>query len=535
MKLIDCIKELMPIAHEKDALEKLINGDIKTPPMPECDVSAIIYDSRKIVKDSVFVALCGMNFDGHKFLKDAIEKGACAVVTQSHCIPQEDEKYIRENITVIDVTDTRKALALLSAAYFGKPAERLVMIGITGTKGKTTTAHMIKSILEAEGNTVGMIGTVGCTIGENIIPTKNTTPESYELHSLFRKMLDEGCTHCVMEVSSQAFKQDRVYGIVYDHGAFLNISPDHIGPGEHKDFEEYFECKKKIADVCTNLIINADDERGRLIARELKDRGTKGFAGGISDRLPKRFLTVGIADDSKENPDIACTRIKDIWEKDIIGSEVFISGIINTDAVIPMPGRFNVENALVAAALAFSCGIHDDGIKKGLRNVSVKGRTQVVREASHIATFIIDYAHNAVSAESLLSMLKGYNPGKLICVFGGGGNKPKARRFAMGAASGKYADLTIITTDNPRFEEIDDINKDIIAGLDSEHGKYEIIKDRKEAIEYLLQTAKPDYIVALIGKGHETYQDIKGVKTYFSEEEIIKDYVKAHAADRKES
>jgi UDP-N-acetylmuramoyl-L-alanyl-D-glutamate--2,6-diaminopimelate ligase len=191
-----------------------------------------------------------------------------------------------------------------------------------------------------------------------------------------------------------------------------------------------------------------------------------------------------------------------------------------------MPGRFNAENALVAAVICKSCNVSNIYIEKGLRATTVKGRTQVVREASHIATFIIDYAHNALSMESLLSMLKGYNPEKLICLFGGGGNKPKQRRYDMGAAAGKYADLTILTEDNPRYEEIENINNDIIVGLDAYNGKYEIILDRKEAIEHLIDTAKPGYIVALIGKGHETYQDVKGVKTYFCEEEIIREYVK---------
>lgn len=496
---------------------ELLQGDIDT------EISAIEYDSRKVKSDSLFVCMSGFASDGHGYITRAHDLGAKAVIVEKglrECHEALEKKagedgfgdtYIPLNMTVVKVADTRIALAHISATWFGHPAEKLKMIGLTGTKGKTTTTHMIKSILEAAGNKVGMIGTMGSLIGEEKIPTKNTTPESYELHSLFDRMVQAGCQYCVMEVSSQAFKLNRTYGITFDYGAFLNISPDHIGPGEHESFEEYYEYKKQIFAQSRTAVINIDDKHGEELA---------------TTALPcEKLITIS----TRKEATLYCDKLEDIWKPDILGSRMHVKGMMEDEFTIPMPGRFNAENALVATAICKSCGIDNISIEKGLRATTVKGRTQVVREASHIATFIIDYAHNALSMESLLSMLRGYNPKKLICLFGGGGNKPKQRRYDMGAAAGKYADLTILTEDNPRYEEIENINKDIAVGLNANNGKYEVILDRKEAIEHLIDTAEPGYIVALIGKGHETYQDVKGVKTYFCEEEIIKDYVKSKA------
>lgn len=487
----------------------------------DIEISGIAYDSRKVKPGYLFVCMSGFASDGHGYINKAHEMGAVAVLVEKDmegCHEALQKKadedgftdtYIPYAMNVIKVDDARTSLAFISATWFGDPAQELTMIGLTGTKGKTTTAHMIKSILEAAGKKVGMIGTMGAMICDQKLETKNTTPESYELHRLFNEMVKAGCTHCVMEVSSQAFKLNRTYGINFDYGAFLNISPDHIGPGEHESFEEYLEYKRMIFGQTTNAVINLDDEHGAMFAKQ-----------GV--RSVKTY-TIGVG---KEEASMYADKLEDIWEDDILGTKMTTKGMYAGEYVIPMPGKFNAENALIALQICGMCGADRVACVNGLRNTCVKGRTQVVREASGIATFIIDYAHNALSMESLLSMLKGYNPKRLICLFGGGGNKPKQRRYDMGEAAGKYADLTILTEDNPRYEEIEDINKDIIVGLDVHHGKYEIILDRKEAIEHLLDTAKPGEIVALIGKGHETYQDVKGVKTYFCEEEIIKDYVK---------
>lgn len=489
---------------------EILQGDVNI------DILDVEYDSRKVKADSLFICMTGFASDGHGYITRAYDLGAKAVIVErslDECHKALEERaakdgfgnlYVPYNMTVIKVKNTRTALAQIGATWFGNPAKKMTIIGLTGTKGKTTTAHMIKSILDASGRKAGMIGTIGTLIGDKKVESKLTTPESFELHHLFAQMVEAGCTHCVMEVSSQAFKMSRTYGIEFEYGAFLNISPDHIGPGEHENFEEYLEFKKQIFGQSKNAVINIDDEHGKEIAA----------AGVVSDRM----ITIS----TRIEADLYCDKLEDIWEPDLLGSKMHVKGLTEDEFILPMPGRYNAENALIAVAICKLCGIEEKAIAEGLRNTTVKGRTQVIREASHIATFIIDYAHNALSMESLLSMLKGYNPEKLICLFGGGGNKPKQRRYDMGAAAGKYADLTILTEDNPRYEEIEDINNDIIVGLDAFDGKYEIILDRKEAIEHLIKTAKPGYIVALIGKGHETYQDVKGVKTYFCEEEIIK-------------
>ena len=386
---------------------------------------------------------------------------------------------------------------------------------------------MMKKILEAAGNGVGMIGTLGAYIGEEKLPTKNTTPESYELHSLFAKMRDAGCKYVVMEVSSQGLKQKRTAGITFDYGVFLNLSVDHISEGEHADFEEYKACKKLLFDQTKQAVINLDNEYSEEFLEKARtvcaDRMEKTTRTGTTARAQTGAEVFTVS--AKKDASLSAKNIRNLWEKDILGVIFETQGAMQEEITVSMPGVFNVENALVAVAVAHLCGISHEAIREGLKNVSVKGRTQLIRETAHFATFLIDYAHNALSMESLLSMLKGYNPDRLICLFGGGGNKPKQRRYDMGEMAGKYADLTILTTDNPRFEEVEDINNDIICGLDVYQGKYEIILDRKEAIEYLIDNARKGDIVALIGKGHEDYQDIKGVKYHFCEEQIILDYL----------
>lgn len=476
---------------------EVIKGDL------EQEITEVVYDSRKVIPGSVFVCIKGFVSDGHAYIGKAVEAGAAAIIVE------DTEQCATYDVTFLQVSDAREALAYMSAAWFGNPAKDMTMIGLTGTKGKTTTAHMIKKILEAAGEKVGMIGTLGAYLGEEKIPTKNTTPESYELHSIFAKMRDAGCGYVVMEVSSQGLKQKRAAGISFDYGIFLNLSVDHISEGEHADFEEYKECKKLLFNQTVQAIINLD-----------ADYSTE-FLAKAQECTEAEVFTVS----AKGEADLMAKNIRNLWEEDILGVVFEADGELQGEICVSMPGVFNVENALVASAVAHLCGISADVIDAGLRKVSVKGRTQLIRETSHFATFLIDYAHNALSMESLLSMLKGYKPKRLICLFGGGGNKPKQRRYDMGEMAGKYADLTILTTDNPRFEEVENINNDIICGLNVYNGKYEIIIDRKEAIEHLIDTAEKGDIVALIGKGHEDYQDIKGVKYYFCEEQIILDYL----------
>ena len=461
------------------------------------EVQDLAYDSRKVTEGSAFVCLKGAKSDGHAYAAKAAELGAKVMIV-------EEPVSVPRDVTVVKVENTREALAYASRNWFGNPATKLKVIGITGTKGKTTTTHMIKSILEEEGCKVGMIGTLGAFIGENKYPTVNTTPESYELHKLFARMLEEGCQYAVMEVSSQALKLGRTLGIEYTYGAFLNISPDHIGANEHADFQEYLDCKKLLFRQTGPVVVNTQDPLWREATSLAKDRLITVSHSGKADYM---------AED-----------IHNIWEKGFIGVTFRLTGTLQGEFKINIPGVFNVENALIAIALTHQMGVKESSIRSGLQKVYVKGRTQLLTCVGGHTTMLIDYAHNAVSMENLLSMLKAYNPGRLICLFGGGGNKPKARRYDMGLAAGKYADLTVLTMDNPRDEEIEEINKSIIEGLEVHHGAYMTIIDREEAIKYLIDNAREGDIIALIGKGHEEYQEVKGQKFYFSEEKIVEAY-----------
>ncbi len=476
----------------------------------DIEVTSLVYDTRsEIGEGSLFVAIKGFVFDGHEYIADAIKKGASAVLVNEDFVPTEEQKALLPAVTVITVHDTRRALATVSAAYFSYPAEKMIVIGITGTKGKTTTANMIKSILEASGAKVGMIGTLGAFIGKEKYPTKNTTPESYELHRLFAEMVAAGCTYVVMEVSSQALRLHRTAGIMYDYAAYLNLSPDHISEGEHSSMEDYASAKKLLFSQCKTAIVNADDPMWQY----------------MTEHAPRTVTT-----SRESDADYMAVGIKNLWTSDILGTgftlEGALTGGMRGDIAINLPGSFNVENALIAVATAELIGLDKRDVERGLASVYVKGRTQLLKTPDGYATFIIDYAHNALSMESLLSMLKVYDPERLICLFGGGGNKPKQRRYDMGEIAGKYADLTVLTMDNPRFEKVEDINNDIIVGLNVHGGEYITIIDRTEAIEYLLDNTKNGDIVALIGKGHEEYQEIEGKKYYFSEEKVVDEYLK---------
>ena len=463
----------------------------------DTEIASLEYDSRKVGKDSLFVCLTGFRTDGHEYAAAAVAAGACALVV-------ERVVDVPAGVTVIRVKDSRYALALLSAAWFGYPAEKMTVIGLTGTKGKTTTAHMVKAILEAAGHKVGMIGTVGAVIGSEKLTTKNTTPESYELHSLFARMVEAGCSHVVMEASSQGFKLHRTAGIIFDVGAFLNLSPDHIGEGEHESFEEYRDCKAMLFSQCKRGLVNVDDEHWQAVTANAP--------------CPITTLSVG------GKADYVAAEIKELRQEGFLGSEFSVSGGLDGRFLLNMPGTFNVCNALAALAAAHMVGIDAAAIARGLRSVSVKGRTQILDTPGHY-TLLIDYAHNAVSMENLLTMLRSYHPGRLICLFGGGGNRARARRWDMGEMSGKYADLTVLTMDNPRDEEVEAINEDIKIGLAKHDGAYISIPDRSDAIRWVMDNAQEGDIIALIGKGHEEYQEIKGVKHFFSEEQVVREHL----------
>ena len=468
----------------------LLQGSLET------EVRDIIYDSRKIAPETMFVCMVGAVTDGHKYIPDAVEKGASVIVLEK----EEEAAQIPENITVLKVESARLALALMSAALFDHPARKLVTIGLTGTKGKTTTTYMIKKVLEMAGKKVGLIGTIGALIGEEHLPSKNTTPESYELHRMFAAMVEAGCEYVVMEVSSQGLKLDRTAGILFDYGIFTNLSPDHIGPAEHASFEEYMECKSLLFRQCRIGIVNADDEH------------VDGILKGHTCEV-KTFS-------AEREADLMASDIGFINEDGKLGMHFKVSGCMDCQAKVHIPGRFSVYNSMVTMLVCHLAGISDEAILEGLSKVQVKGRVEML-PVSKDYTLIIDYAHNEVSTRSVLTTLMEYHPKRLICVYGGGGNRSKLRRYDMGEVTGEMADLCVLTCDNPRDEEIRDINNDIKVGLARSNGKYIEIDDRKEAIAYCMKNAKPGDMIVLLGKGHEDYQEIKGVKYHFDEREAV--------------
>jgi len=468
----------------------LLQGSLET------EVRDIIYDSRKLAPETMFVCMVGAVTDGHKYIPDAIAKGASVIVLEK----EEEAAQIPDTITVLKVQSTRLALALMSAALFDHPARKLVTIGLTGTKGKTTTTYMIKKVLEMAGKKVGLIGTIGAMIGEEHLPSKNTTPESYELHRMFAAMVEAGCEYVVMEVSSQGLKLDRTAGILFDYGIFTNLSPDHIGPAEHASFEEYMECKSLLFRQCRIGIVNADDEH------------VDGILKGHTCEV-KTFS-------AEKEADLMASDIGFINEDGKLGMHFKVSGCMDCQAKVHIPGRFSVYNSMVTMLVCHLAGISDEAILEGLSKVQVKGRVEML-PVSKDYTLIIDYAHNEVSTRSVLTTLMEYHPKRLICVYGGGGNRSKLRRYDMGEVTGEMADLCVLTGDNPRDEEIRDINNDIKVGLAKSNGKYIEIDDRKEAIAYCMKNAKPGDMIVLLGKGHEDYQEIKGVKYHFDEREAV--------------
>lgn len=459
------------------------------------EISTLANDSRKVEKGSAFVCISGAVVDGHEFIEDVAAKGAAAVIV-------EKEVEAPEGVTVIRVEDTRYALALMSAAYFGYPAEKLKVIGITGTKGKTTTTYMIKSILEDVGHKVGLIGTIEAIIGDRKIPAANTTPESFTIHQYFAEMLKAGCDSVVMEVSSQGLMLHRTAGIPFEIGIFTNLGKDHIGPNEHKDFDDYKRCKGLLFKQCKLGIANVDDAYFADV-----------FAGATC-----KTETFGFS----EKADLRAVDSQLVSRPGYLGVAYHVTGLMDFDVEIDIPGTFSVYNSLTAIAVCRHFQVPTDVIQKALKAAKVKGRIEMVKVSDEF-TLMIDYAHNAMSLESLLTTLKEYNPTRLVCLFGCGGNRSKDRRYEMGEVSGRLADLTIITSDNPRFEEPQDIIDDIKIGIGKTDGKYVEICDRKEAIKYAIEHGRRGDVIVLAGKGHEDYQEIKGVKYPMDERVLIQE------------
>ena len=476
----------------KELKYELVQGELEIP------VKEVVYDSRKAVEETVFVCMKGTNVDSHDFIPTVLAAGTKALVVERE-VPG-----IPEDMTVLKVENGRNALALLSAARFGYPAEKMVTIGVTGTKGKTTTTYMIKSILEACGKKVGLIGTNGAVIGDKHYATKNTTPESYILEQYFDEMVKAGCEYMVMEVSSQSYLMHRVDGLTFDYGLFLNISNDHIGPGEHESFEEYLYYKKQLLKHCKTAIVNEDDEHF--------DEIVKG--------APSKIYTFSL-----ERPaDFEASGIRYVTASDFVGLVFQMMGSYELEVKVNVPGRFNAANALAAVAVCSFFDLPKPKVSHGLENLKIDGRMEIAYKSSRM-TVIVDYAHNAVSMESLLRTLRDYKPKRLVCVFGCGGNRAKERRYSMGEIGGKLADFCIITEDNSRYEDVQEILTDIKVGLSMTSGTYIEIPDRRKAIEFAVSHAREGDMIAIIGKGHEDYQEIKGVRYPFLDRQVVQETV----------
>ena len=463
----------------------------------DTEVKGVAYDSRKVAEGCLFLCIEGADFDGHTFAADVAEAGAKVLV-----ISKPVELPGERKVTVIRVDDTRYAMAFISAAWFGHPTDKLKVIGITGTKGKTTSTYLVKSILENAGYRVGLVGTIEIIIGETHIHADNTTPESYLLQEYFARMVEAGLDAVVMEVSSQALMLHRTQGFLFDYGIFTNLEPDHIAPNEHASFEEYLACKGLLFKQCRVGIVNGDDRHWQQVTEghicELENYG-------LGEHCMLRAEDMELVHKPGE-----------------LGVSFHISGLMDMDVEVRTPGRFSVYNALTAIAICRHFQVGEADIRKALLAAKVKGRIEMVK-VSDCFTMLIDYAHNAMALESLLSTLREYEPNRLVCLFGCGGNRSRQRRFEMGEVSGRLADLTIITSDNPRFEEPGAIIEDIKTGMAKTAGRYVTICDRKEAIGYAISHGQEGDIIVLAGKGHEDYQEIKGVKYPMDERVLIQE------------
>ena len=455
-------------------------------------------DSRNIKENGLFIAIKGFDTDGHDFVEKAIEQGAIAVILQEGVKKEVIEK-IPANVTIVVAKDTRYALAICSCNFYKNPSRKFKLIGITGTKGKTTTSFMTKAILEKAGMKVGLIGTIATYIGDKKLEDSDrTTPESNKLQSIFAQMAEEGCQAVVMEVSSQSLKLHRVAGCDFDIGVFTNFSEDHISPKEHPNMQDYFESKVQLFKMCKTAFINADDF--------------------YVTKLPKLVPECDITTYGIDN---YCN----VLAKDITITNSYVDfkvkiGTKNERIKTCIPGRFSVYNSLAAICVGQKLGANAGQIKEALEEVRVPGRSELINNKKEL-TIMIDYAHSPESLENILNAVKSYTRGKVICVFGCGGDRDTAKRPIMGEISGRIADFTIITSDNPRTEEPEKIVEQIEEGIKKTKGKYTVIVDRIEAIKEAIKMADKKDIVVLAGKGHEPYQEINGVKYPFDERVIV--------------
>ena len=467
----------------------------------ELEVEGIESNSKNIKPGFLFVAIKGFSVDGHQYVNSAIENGATAVMIEEGC----DLKALKipQDVTVVMAKDTRHALAIASANFYDNPSKKFKLIGVTGTKGKTTTTFMIKEILEKAGKNVGLIGTIATYINGKILKESDrTTPESLELQQIFSKMVEEKVEYVIMEVSSQSLKLHRVDGCEFNIVLFTNFSEDHISEKEHPNMEDYFQSKLKLFEMCKTGIVNTDDLHGNKIPKLFKDSdittyGIDNFANMVAKDIT---ITSSFADFK--------AKISDRNERVKVG----------------IPGRFSVYNALAAICVAKKLGVSSEVIKDALIEVRVPGRSELVNNKLELP-IMIDYAHSPESLENILQAVKAYTKGRVISVFGCGGDRDPGKRPIMGEISGRIADVTIITSDNPRTEDPEKIVNQIEEGIKKTKGNYKVIVDRTEAIREAIKMANKRDLVVLAGKGHEPYQEINGVKYPFDERIIVNEII----------
>lgn len=485
-------------------LKKILAGieGLKARGNLDININKITNNSKEIEKGDMFIAIKGFEVDGHKYISDAIEKGAKVVLVQEDML-KEVMQQIPQEIVLVTAKDTRMATSICACNFYDNPSRKIWLIGITGTKGKTTTTFMIKSILEKQGIKTGLIGTIATYIGEKKLEDSDrTTPDSIKLQSTFAKMVEEGCKACVMEVSSQSLKLHRVDGCDFNIGVFTNFSEDHISPKEHLNMEDYFESKLQLFKMCKYGYINVDD------INTIR----------VPDLAPNCMIkTYGIDNES------------DMLAKDITITNSYVDFRVkvngkNDRMKVDIPGRFSVYNSLAAISVTERLGASTENIKEALETVKVPGRSELVENKLGL-TIMIDYAHSPESLENILQAVKSYTRGRVISVFGCGGDRDSAKRPIMGEISGKIASYTIITSDNPRTEDPEKIVEQIEEGIKKTKSQYECIVDRTEAIKRAIKMANKNDIIVLAGKGHETYQEINHEKHHYDEREIIKQII----------
>lgn len=480
------------------------------------EIKNITCNSKKVSRGDMFVCIDGTVHDGHDYMEEAWKRGAEVLVVEK--IGKHGHLFdFPENLTVFLVRDTREAYAQMAANYFGHPAEFLKIIGITGTKGKTTVSVMIRQMLETQGIRTGLIGTLGIYDGEEWIFTKNTTPDAFTIQEYFVKMKDKGCEYVVMEVSSQGMKQKRVHGIPFLIGVFTNLGEDHVGPGEHATLSEYRYYKSRLFKGCQIGIGNLDDiQTGYMFRRTTCEK-----YGYTCQQWRKEVRMY-------EGTHILCgEHIQLLMDNGIPVTRFLVKGI---PVCLQQPGSFNVYNALAALSVVECLKLPLDACAKTLEKVFINGRMERIPWGENIACYI-DYAHNGMSLKRVLQTLHAYKPFRIIVVFGCGGGRAKTRRLEMGEAAGLFADEIILTNDNPREENPEKIIRDIIEGIkraeekaaDNEEKKMKVIMDRRMAVAEAIREARTGDVVLIAGKGHEKYQEIHGVRYYMDDHELVRE------------